>query len=128
MNDRSKTILVMDDSEIVLELVRAELEAEGFAVRCAGDREALERESSAPGSIDLVLMDVQMPELFGNEVAVVLREEYGVRCPIYLFSSLENSELEERVKQAGVSGYISKRDGMDALVDRVIEIVAATPG
>ena len=44
---------------------------------------------------DLILMDVQMPELYGDDVAMVLRNERHITTPIYLFSSLSPGELHD---------------------------------
>lgn len=118
----AKTIFVLDDSEIVLELVRTELTEAGFVVRATSDLAELEqlRSSSSP---DLVLLDVQMPELFGDDIGMVLRDVHKLTCPIYLLSSLDPRELTQRAAEAGLDGFISKRDGMPAVVKRVKEIL-----
>jgi DNA-binding response OmpR family regulator len=72
---------------------------------------------------DLILMDVQMPELYGDDVASVLRNERKVTTPIYLFSSLAPHELAERAQAAGVDGFIHKGEGLDHLLDRVRAIL-----
>ena len=79
--------------------------------------------SQSLSGYDLILMDVQMPELFGDDVAAVLRNERGVTTPIYLFSSLPPKELEERARAAKVDGFISKEGGMEELVSRVKQIL-----
>ncbi len=118
-----KKILLMDDSPLFLEVTRAALESAGFEVVCATTLGELERvqEGRAP---DLVLMDVQMPEAFGDDVALVLRSARGLTAPIHLLSSLDESELAERVRWAEIDGYISKTHGIEAVVERVQEIFA----
>jgi DNA-binding response OmpR family regulator len=74
---------------------------------------------------DLILMDVQMPELFGDDVAAVLRHERAITTPIYLFSTLPPAELSERVRDAQLDGYISKDIGMTNLVAEVRSIIAS---
>ena len=95
----TKTILVLDDSPVSLGLMRAALESEGYRVEVAADLSAFERHraSLAP---DLILLDVQMPEVFGDDVAVTLREWHEVRVPILLVSSLDENELAERAIEA----------------------------
>lgn len=117
-----KTIFVLDDSEIVLELVRTELTQAGYAVQATSDLAELERlrTTSKP---DLVLLDVQMPELFGDDIGMVLRDVHKLACPIYLLSSLDPTDLEQRAAEAGLDGYISKRDGMAAVVRKVRDIL-----
>jgi len=111
-----KRILIMDDSPIFLEATRAALEAAGYAVVCASSLAELDQARLA-GASDLVLMDVQMPEVFGDDVALTLRHAYGVDAPIYLLSSLEDNDLAERVKWAQVEGFISKNRGLEAVVN-----------
>jgi DNA-binding NarL/FixJ family response regulator len=72
-------------------------------------------------------MDVQMPEAFGDDVALTLRHAYGISAPIYLLSSLEEDELAERVKWAGIDGFIPKQLGVEAIVRRVRSIVPLEP-
>lgn len=118
-----KRILLVDDSQLFVEVTRRALEAEGFTVVCATDLAELAtvRERSR---FDLVLMDVQMPEAFGDDIAMILRESYGISAPSYLVSSLDEADLTERVRWAGIDGYIPKTVGLEALVARVREILA----
>ena len=117
-----KRILLMDDSPIFLEVTRAALEAEGYSVVSASNLAELEQARSQ-GSLDLVLMDVQMPEVFGDDVALTLRHSYGVEVPIYLLSSLDDADLAERVRWAQVEGFISKNRGLEALLGEVRRIL-----
>jgi len=112
----------MDDSEIFLAVTSHALSDSGYDVVCARDLEGLAHARRGGGS-DLVLMDVQMPEAFGDDIALTLREAYGISAPIYLLSSLDEAELAERVQWARVDGYISKEAGLEALVSRVRTIL-----
>jgi CheY-like chemotaxis protein len=121
MTARAKRILFMDDSALFLEVGKTALEEAGYEILQARDLAELERVQELEP--DLVLMDVQMPEAFGDDVAMVLREVRGLRAPIYLLSSLDVEELTRRAREAGVDGCISKHDGMEAIVRRVREII-----
>lgn len=116
-----KRILLVEDSPIVrLASVHALTEA-GYEVSPRGTFDEL-IEQGIDG-YDLILMDVQMPELFGDDVAMVLRGERAIATPIYLLSSLPDAELRERARAAGVDGFISKQAGLAHLVTRVREIL-----
>jgi DNA-binding response OmpR family regulator len=117
-----KTILVFDDSPLVLGLMRAALEAEGYRVEVASDLRGFERHRSSL-TPDLILLDVQMPEVFGDDIAITLREWHNVRVPILLVSSLEESQLAERAVEAEADGYVTKAAGMPALVKRCKELL-----
>jgi len=58
-----------------------------------------------------------------DDVAMVLRYERRVRAKIFLYSSLPADELAERVRAAGLDGYIEKDHGLEHLVTRVGEIL-----
>ncbi|GAB4516513.1 MAG: response regulator [Haliangiales bacterium] len=117
-----KRILIVDDSHLLLDLAKEALEQAGYSVLLAQDFSQLAN-IQEHGHLDLILMDVQMPEIFGDDVAAVLREVRGVKTPIYLLSSLTADELEQRAQDAELDGYICKRDGIDALVERVAQIL-----
>ncbi|HEX3480532.1 MAG TPA: response regulator [Kofleriaceae bacterium] len=121
-----KAILVFDDSPFALALTRAALEAAGFTVAIAVDLSSFERQRVAFDP-DLILVDVQMPEAFGDDVASTLRGWHGVQVPILLVSSLDQGELERRAQRAQASGYICKGAGMSELVRRCRELLEAAP-
>jgi DNA-binding response OmpR family regulator len=117
-----KRVLVFDDSPFVLAVTQLALEREGFSVITVTDLTAFE-EARAALKPDLILVDVQMPEAFGDDVASTLRGAHGVAIPILLVSNLEEQELERRALEAEVDGWISKRRGLPELVRRVKEIL-----
>jgi DNA-binding response OmpR family regulator len=116
-----KRILLVDDSALIRASAAQALEGAGYAVtvRAAFD-ELIEH---GHDGFDLILMDVHMPELYGDDVAFTLRGERGVTTPIYLFSSLEERELAKLASDAGIDGYIPKSAGLDELVERVHKIL-----
>ena len=116
-----KRILLVDDSTLIRESAAQALDTAGYhvTVRSAFD-ELLEH---GIDGFDLILMDVQMPELFGDDVAFTLRGQRGVTTPIYLFSSIEEDELASLAADAGIDGYIPKSAGLDQLVARVRQIL-----
>jgi DNA-binding response OmpR family regulator/Tfp pilus assembly protein PilZ len=121
-----KGILVFDDSPFALALTRAALESAGFKVAIADNLKSFVSQR-VPFDPDLILMDVQMPEAFGDDVALTLRKWHGVQVPILLVSSIEQGELAGRAKQAQASGYICKGAGMSELVRRCRELLEVAP-
>ena len=111
-------IVVMDDSEIVLGAAKATLEHLGYLVRPAANLEQLE------GAIQglrpaLFVLDVQMPEMFGDDVAQVLREIRQMNVPIVLFSDIDEAALAQRGRESGVQAWIPKRAGLPALIAQI---------
>jgi CheY-like chemotaxis protein len=112
----------MDDSEIFLEVTRTALVDAGYEVVCANNLGQLER-ARLHSPPDLVLMDVQMPEAFGDDVAMTLRHAYSISAPIYLLSSLADTDLADRVQWAQIEGFISKNVGLEEIVAKVRQIL-----
>ncbi|HTQ46752.1 MAG TPA: response regulator [Polyangiaceae bacterium] len=121
----TKKVLVMDDSELVLDTVKEALETSGFSVVTAKDLTQLEERCSR-GVPDLFVLDVQMPEMFGDDVGQVLRDVRKMKVPIVLFSSMDESTLAERVRDGGLDGCVSKSAGLGALVT-CVESLLGTP-
>jgi CheY-like chemotaxis protein len=114
-------ILIVDDSPVILAAAKHALVTAGYDVETRGSVE----EVAARGAdgFNLILMDVQMPELFGDDVAAVLRHERDVAAKIYLFSTLADDELRERAHDAKLDGFISKQHGTEHLVREVKRIL-----
>ncbi len=120
---KPKRILVVDDSELILGAVAQALRGAGYTVTATSDLAELMSKSEHE-AFDLMLMDVEMPELYGDDIAAVLRHSRGVGGRMYLFSSLPNDDLAARVKDAELDGYISKNDGLEAMIVKVAEILS----
>jgi two-component system, OmpR family, alkaline phosphatase synthesis response regulator PhoP len=118
----NKRILLVDDSPIILTAARHALTEAGYEVTTRDSFDELM--GLRLSEYDLILMDVQMPELYCDDVAAVLRNERGVITPIYLFSSINKDDLASRAAAARVDGYISKEVGIEGMVERVREILA----
>jgi DNA-binding response OmpR family regulator len=117
-----KAILLLDDSEIVRAAAVHCLEEAGYQVTAVSSIDELE-EKADPNSADLILLDVEVEQLFGDDVGMVLRKVRGITRPIWLYSSKPDAELADRVADAGLDGFISKNDGLDVLVERVRAIL-----
>jgi CheY-like chemotaxis protein len=118
-----KRILLVDDSAFILEAAKGALGDVGYEVEVAQDLHELE--AKCKKEHDLILIDIQMPEAFGDDLAMMLRGGRRLKTPIFLLSSLPDEELRQRAEEAAVDGFISKRAGMEALVRRVQQILEA---
>lgn len=120
MQPERARVLVVDDSELALAEARHALEAAGYEVMTARDPgEAAGVLADRARRVDLVLMDVQLPEVYGDDAAAWLRARRDVRAPILLFSDLPDEELRQRALDARVEGHVSKRAGLEAMLERV---------
>ena len=111
-------ILVVDDSDLVRDVTRMMLEEYGYEVVTLdsglGLSRALGREKP-----DLVLVDVSMPALSGNQIVDVARQHKLHRCPMVLFSDRPASELSLLAKQCGAAGFIQKTSNAKTLAQSV---------
>jgi two-component system cell cycle response regulator len=101
-------ILVVDDHEDNVELLRARLEAWGYQVESAHDgAKALECVESSPP--DLILLDVMMPSVDGNEVARRIKQNPSLPfIPIIMQTALDSTESKVEGLEAGADDYITK--------------------
>lgn len=101
-------ILVVDDHEDNVELLRVRLEAWGYNVETARDgKQALEAIAATPP--DLILLDVMMPSVDGNEVARRVKNDPRLPfIPIIMQTALDSTEDKVEGLEAGADDYITK--------------------
>jgi DNA-binding response OmpR family regulator len=103
-----RKILVVDDSALVAEAVKAKLEASNYEVSVAySGEEALEKVQVSPP--DLMILDVYMPGIDGFEVCRRLREDPATQSlPIVMLSSRGNNKEKLAGFRAGADDYLVK--------------------
>lgn len=116
----TKRIVVIDDSPMILSLTKKALEAVGYEAVTMEDPSGFDPIAEPP---DLILVDVNMPQFFGDDVVSFFRTEFDVPVPIYLYSTVAEDELARRAKECGAQGYISKDWGLEAMLDAVQKIL-----
>lgn len=113
-------ILVVDDDLALLSLISTTLESAGFTVvAVSSGLEALEltRGMEPP---DLVVLDVQLPEMSGYEICRELREEFGEGLPILFVSGFRTESLDRVAGLlVGADDYLVKPFAPDELIGRV---------
>lgn len=116
-------ILIADDRPSSRELLRLVLERAGYEVLEAEDgRAALERARSA--TPDLILLDLQMPEMDGYQVLAELRTEARFRClPVLALTASAMRGDRERILSAGFTDYLAKPAGPEILRETVARLL-----
>lgn len=127
MSERQR-ILVVDDQQEILDLTTMVLGGAGYdVVTASSGGEALTHVGSEP--IDLVLLDINMPEMDGWETLRLLRaDEELEHLPVVMFSV--KGEVSDKVQslKEGASGYITKPFVVDELVARVRGVLGEIDG
>jgi len=118
-------VLVVDDSDINLDVTKRILELEGAEVWLASNgQEAFERLQAEPHAFDVVLMDVQMPVLDGHDATRRIRRELGlVDLPIIALTAGALSSERQRAADAGMDYFILKPFSAEALVRSILRHV-----
>ncbi|MBZ4399511.1 response regulator [Myxococcus sp. MISCRS1] len=117
-------VLVIDDSPMLVELTVRALTAAGYQVSGAQDLTSLNQKLSE-GPFALILMDVNMPEMFGDDVVEYLRSQKKVTSKLVLYSDISEAELAGKTKASGADGYILKSGGLEAVISGVMNLIGA---
>lgn len=104
----SQTILIVDDSPTVVKFLAFSLKSKGFQVVSACDgMDALEKLSSLSTAVDLIITDLNMPNLDGYGLIEAVRQNHQ-DTPIIILSSEEADEDQRRGLEAGANSYLVK--------------------
>ena len=121
-------ILLVDDTRQNLELISTLLERKGFNVLCAANG-LTGLKLAQSGEIDLILLDIKMPEMDGYEVCKRIKDTEHIKdIPIIFLSALDNILDKKEAFAVGAADYISKPFQIEEVLARInnqLEIVSA---
>jgi len=123
MLERRTRVLVADDSETILLLLRTRLEIEGLEVTTAANGQAALDAVAAMGDEgpDVILMDAMMPGVSGLDALKDLRKA-GSEIPVLIVSAHQERDATDSV-ELDVSGFIRKPIDFDDLLRRIQDLV-----
>ena len=120
-------VLVVDDDEILLETAIDTLESLGVTADRAGSGlEALgmiTHRHQTGRDYSVVILDWKMPDIDGVETIRRIRTEVNSSVPILLISAYDWSDIEEKAKDAGANGFVSKPLFRSRLYDKINELL-----
>jgi CheY-like chemotaxis protein len=106
----SKTVLIVDDHPSFRGMARALLESEGFVVVGEAADGASALEQARVLHPDIVLLDVQLPDLDGFEIASRLTAMNGATPDIVITSSRDAGDFGSLIEESGARGFVPKAD------------------
>jgi CheY-like chemotaxis protein len=122
-NSKKKTILVIDDSETNLLLLKAVLEDQGYAVELMNDsRQAVDYINRHDP--DLILLDLLMPGMDGFEFMGQLKDK-GVkgRFPVVVVTAYDSQDNMQKARALGAADVINKPIDIPSFINKVESIV-----
>ena len=104
----AKTVLIVEDNELNMKLFHDLLEAHGYdTVETSSGIEAFELARTCRP--DLILMDIQLPDVSGLEVTKWIKDDPGLhQIPVVAVTAFAMNGDEERIRQGGCEAYLSK--------------------
>jgi CheY-like chemotaxis protein len=120
-----KRVLVVDDSEIVLEKAREALGRGGYEVLTALSANAADAIIYSSARPDIIILDVMMPMLDGDKKAMMLKADESTKeIPILLMSSKSEDELVVLAAESGSEGFIRKPFTSDEMGEKIESILS----
>ena len=119
MDASTKTVLIVEDNELNMKLFHDLLDSQGYET--LQTREGLQAMALArQHRPDLILMDIQLPEISGLEVTKWLKDDEDLaHIPIVAVTAFAMKGDEERIRQGGCEAYISKPISVMTFLDTV---------
>lgn len=120
-----KTIVIVEDETALADIYKTRMELLGYT--CFVARDGLEAlvmiEKHRP---DLVLLDVMLPKLAGNQILTIMRStEWGKNVKVLVISNLNEVDVPGNMRSLGIEGYAVKanlsNDELDKLVDNILK-------
>jgi two-component system cell cycle response regulator DivK len=115
----AKTVMIVEDNELNMKLFHDLLEAHGY--HTVGTRNGIEAlELAREHRPDLILMDIQLPEVSGLEVTKWLKEDVELRAiPVVAVTAFAMKGDEERIREGGCEAYLSKPISVGKFIETI---------
>ena len=121
----SKTIFIVEDDLFLQGLEATKLKKEGFSVITAGSGKDVSDKIAKKPTIDLILLDLMLPDMDGFEILKMIRKESSfLNTPVIVFSNLSEDKDIEKAKSVGITEFMIKSNfNLDELTDKVRELI-----
>ena len=117
-----KKILIVDDEEHIVRIIKDRLEAHKFDVITAGNgEEALKKIDEGP---DAIILDIMMPVMDGFEVLRILKENKATKdIPVIILTVKGDNATEKKALDMGADEFIEKPFNLSRLAEKVMKLL-----
>jgi two-component system cell cycle response regulator DivK len=124
----AKTVMIVEDNELNMKLFHDLLEAHGY--QTVGTRNGIEAlDLARKHRPDLILMDIQLPEVSGLEVTKWLKEDPELQAiPVVAVTAFAMKGDEERIREGGCEAYLSKPISVGKFIETIRRFLAVPEG
>ena len=121
----AKTVMIVEDNELNMKLFHDLLEAQGY--RTVTTRNGIEAlELARQHHPDLILMDIQLPEVSGLEVTKWLKEDPALKSiPVVAVTAFAMKGDEDRIREGGCEAYLSKPISVGKFLETVRQFLGS---
>ncbi len=118
-----KTILIVEDNELNMKLFNDLLQASGYnTVQTKDGKEALKL--ARDHHPDLILMDIQLPEISGLEVTKIIKADEELQdIPVVAVTAFAMKGDEEKIREGGCEGYIAKPISVPTFLETIAKLL-----
>ena len=120
----SKTILIVEDNDLNMKLFNDLLQAHGYnTIQTKDGREVVKlAQENRP---DLILMDIQLPEISGLEITKVIKADDELKTiPVIAVTAFAMKGDEEKIRGGGCEGYIAKPISVPSFLETVAKFLS----
>ena len=126
---KGKRILIAEDDFVNQKLISHSMQSTGASFDIVGNgKEAIE--SLMMGKYDLIMMDINMPEMDGFEATTYIRKQLKLKTPIIAMTGWSSKDDSNKFESVGMNGTLAKPFGLDilykTLYDAIIAVKPAT--
>ena len=120
----TKKVLIVEDNELNMKLFNDLLQANGYdTLQTKDGREAMD--IARKHKPDLILMDIQLPEISGLEITKMLKDDAELKgIPVIAVTAFAMKGDEEKIREGGCEGYIAKPISVSSFLQTVSRFLA----
>ena len=123
VDNMAKTVLIVEDNDLNMKLFNDLLQAHGYdTLQTMDGRDAVQiaRENKP----DLILMDIQLPEISGLEVTKMLKADEDLKhIPVIAVTAFAMKGDEEKIREGGCDGYLAKPISVPVFLETVAKFL-----